>query len=411
MKLLLAILSADPSRGGAERYTIDVANRLASRGHNITVAATEFGPEGSAGSTSPGVFQKLLIATTRTTRLGRYLSFIDQLETCRSNHDVLHAMLPVRSCDIYHPHAGIAAEAVASGHAKYTSGVLRLIAMAANRVNVKRQTFANVERQLLADKPQALRKPPLVACLSDYITSALVRHYRHAGPLAHKLFNGTDLEKFSPEKAREPRGVVRARYGVQDESTAMFLMLSHDFHRKGLGPLISALGMLKSRGIGSKEGGAEGAGAMKLVVAGRDDPLPYIRQAQKLGVADLVVFAGAVSDVVSLYNAADCFVLPTRHDPCSLVVLEALAMGLPVISTAANGACEVMTQGQHGLILPDAESVGALAAALDAMMSASKRAQMKQAIAVLRPQLSLDAHIQTLEQLYELAMSRKMSQS
>ncbi len=93
---------------------------------------------------------------------------------------------------------------------------------------------------------------------------------------------------------------------------------------------------------------------MMLLVAGRDEPAKFREQAKRAGVAERVIFVGdgrGVSDPVLLYRAADFFVLPTRRDTCSLVVLEALAMGLPVITTRQNGASEAMVDGTHGNIL------------------------------------------------------------
>ena len=74
-------------------------------------------------------------------------------------------MLPVRQCDLYHPHAGLAAEAVVSGHEKY-DGVRRSMAALTNRFNRKRQTFAAVERKLLEAE-----HAPTVLCLSEYVKS------------------------------------------------------------------------------------------------------------------------------------------------------------------------------------------------------------------------------------------------
>jgi hypothetical protein len=74
-----------------------------------------------------------------------------------------------------------------------------------------------------------------------------------------------------------------------------------------------------------------------------------------------------------LLRMADFFVLPTRHDPCSLVVLESLAMGVPVISTRFNGASEIMTDGVHGYVLPEPRDVRAIAGAITKMMDAPRR--------------------------------------
>ena len=76
---------------------------------------------------------------------------------------------------------------------------------------------------------------------------------------------------------------------------------------------------------------------------------PYRRLARSLGIAQTVHFLGFHSDIRECYAASDFFVLPTYYDPCSLVVLEALACGLPVITTLQNGAGELITDGRAGL--------------------------------------------------------------
>ena len=117
-------------------------------------------------------------------------------------------------------------------------------------------------------------------------------------------------------------------------------------------------------------------------------------------VQDRVTFVGATDDIVRQYHSADYFVLPTRHDPCSLVVLEALACGLPVISTRQNGSCDVMKQNVHGIILNDAENVDALSSAMQQMNDPAIRNRMASACAALRETLSYDYHLDRLLELY-----------
>jgi len=118
-----------------------------------------------------------------------------------------------------------------------------------------------------------------------------------------------------------------------------------------------------------------------------------------------VVFAGKTDDPVSFYRAADFFLLPTRHDPCSLVVLEALAMGLPVISTVFNGACEIMTSGQHGFVLPDPSDIDAIAEAMRNLLDPQARATMSDACLMLRPRLAYEHHLDELLKIYTAAKS------
>ena len=92
--------------------------------------------------------------------------------------------------------------------------------------------------------------------------------------------------------------------------------------------------------------------------------------------------------------------LPTRQDSCSLSLLEAAAVGLPVISTSKNGACELIENGREGFVIEDPQDVGALATAMKQMLSADKRAEMSKACITLAPKLSWDVHIDRLLGIY-----------
>jgi UDP-glucose:(heptosyl)LPS alpha-1,3-glucosyltransferase len=85
------------------------------------------------------------------------------------------------------------------------------------------------------------------------------------------------------------------------------------------------------------------------------------------------------------------------------VVLEALAMGLPVLSTRFNGACEIMTSGEHGFVLDDPQDIGALSSAMRAMLDAPTRQRMRSACLALRPALSYERHLDVLTQIYQRA--------
>ena len=140
MNIALVILRADPRSGGAERYTVDLAAALAASGHAVSLLASQF------AEPLPGV-KFIALRAAAPTRLGRYLRFLSSLEQHLADHphDVVHAMLPVRQCDIYHPHAGLAAEAIRSGHEKYPSAARRFCSQIGTRFNRKRGRFAAIE--------------------------------------------------------------------------------------------------------------------------------------------------------------------------------------------------------------------------------------------------------------------------
>jgi UDP-glucose:(heptosyl)LPS alpha-1,3-glucosyltransferase len=171
-------------------------------------------------------------------------------------------------------------------------------------------------------------------------------------------------------------------------------MIAQDYHRKGLAEAIAALARIQDK-------------RLVLLVVGKQDPSAYRKLAQRQGVGDRVFFAGKTADPYAFYRSADMFVLPTRHDPCSLVVLEALAMGVPVISTIFNGACEIMEGGRHGFVLPDPADISALADSFRALLDDSARAAMSQECLGLRPRLAYDRHLDELMKIYERAVRRK----
>jgi UDP-glucose:(heptosyl)LPS alpha-1,3-glucosyltransferase len=377
MNIALVILHADPARGGAERYTIDLAAALLSRGHGVSLLAEDF------AETIPAVTRVRLGRGKGGTRVGRYVQFCEDLDrhVGDSRYDIVHAMLPVRRCDVYHPHAGIAAEAVAEGHLKYEGAVMRVVSQTANRLNRRRQRFAAVEGSLLNGT-----RPPMVICLSRYVERALGRHYPHAPGRRRVLLNGVDLRRFDPATYASAGSALRQRLGIGADKIVA-LLIAQDFARKGLHDAIAALAAVADP-------------RLVLVAVGKQDPSPYQRSSAALGVGERVIFPGPSADPRPFYQAADLFVLPTRHDPCSLVVLEALAMGVPVISTAANGACEAMTPGEQGIVLADSADIAGLAVAMRKLLDGEERRRMKEACLALRPSLSFDRHVDGLLEIY-----------
>lgn len=367
MNIALVILHADPARGGAERYTLDLAAALADRGHRVSLLATTF-------SAVPAKVLRVALDALGMTRVGRYERFLDSLDAhvAQTPYDIVHAMLPVRRCDIYHPHAGLAATAVITG-----STVSTLF-------NPRRARFAWIERALLRSP-----NPPVVLCLSDYLKQPIRGLYPLDGEHLPTLFNAVDLRRFdaggAPGEQKHP-GVVSA------------LMIAQDYERKGLRELIHAIASVA-------------APALRLDIVGKQRAARYQRLATAMGVRNRVRFHGPTGDTYPFYRSADFFVLPTKHDPCSLVVLEALAMALPVISTRFNGACEIMTDGVHGFVLPDPSDVDALADAMRKMLDPRLRAKMSQACLELRPKLSYENHLRTLLGIYRQVVESKASRA
>jgi UDP-glucose:(heptosyl)LPS alpha-1,3-glucosyltransferase len=142
-------------------------------------------------------------------------------------------------------------------------------------------------------------------------------------------------------------------------------------------------------------------------VAGSDDPGAYARLARSLGIADRVVFAGLRGDIERLYAAADLLIAPTRYDAFSNATAEALAMGLPVITTEANGAAELVAQGREGFVVGRADDVPALAGALDLLADGGLRTEMGAWARRRAESLSPAAHAEALIKILQAAVAMR----
>ncbi len=148
-------------------------------------------------------------------------------------------------------------------------------------------------------------------------------------------YNGINLEKFSPVE-EEQKFHLRAELEIPDGKIILFV--GSGFERKGLIFLIKAMQLLPED--------------FKLVVLGRDKHLKHFqRLVYKLKLEKNIFFLGASKDIVRFYQMADVFVLPTLYDPFANVCLEAMACGLPVITTTANGVAEILEEGKNGFVM------------------------------------------------------------
>ena len=158
------------------------------------------------------------------------------------------------------------------------------------------------------------------------------------------IHNGVDARQFSPGASE------RDRFGLPGEPFMLLFAGDLRVSRKNLDAVLRALVSTPAH--------------VHLAVAGilRNSPYPAI--ARELGVADRVHFLDLVKDMPALMRSVDAFVFPSRYEAMSLVMLEALAAGLPVITVATAGGSEVI-DGRCGVVLESPEDVEGLARAIE----------------------------------------------
>jgi UDP-glucose:(heptosyl)LPS alpha-1,3-glucosyltransferase len=172
------------------------------------------------------------------------------------------------------------------------------------------------------------------------------------------VYNGVDLERYSPALRSTKGAELRRTLGVPaDERVVLFL--GSGYGRKGLDVVLDAFAQV------ARAAKAANAGSARLLVVGYDSgAVRWEARAKELGLGGAVHFLGGRRDTETCYAAADLYVLPTRYDPFANTTVEALASGMPVITTTTNGASELLVEGETGTVLPRADDVPALARAL-----------------------------------------------
>ncbi len=165
--------------------------------------------------------------------------------------------------------------------------------------------------------------------------------------------NAVDAAKFNPEARLRRRQQTRAVFCFE-ESDFVLLLIGNGWKNKGLEVLLQALARLRQS-------------SLKLLVAGRDDRAPFQAQMCALQIESQVVFAEPSAEVMQFYAAADAYAGPSLHDSFALPPLEAMACGLPVITSAQNGGSQIITDGVDGYVLNDPLDAAKLAKQIQAI--------------------------------------------
>ena len=320
--------------GGAERFVARALDALRREGVAVSVIAREWQVSGD------GVAGELVRCNPPYLgRLWRDASFARAACRAVAEHgfDLVQSHERIACCDVYRAGDGVHAQWL--DNRRRALGAWGRLGIA---INPYHAYVRAAERRLFASP--RLRA---VICNSRMVAGEIRHRFGVDESRLHVIYNGIDLEDFHPALRDRHRSGQRARLGIAaDEMT--YLLVGSGFERKGVPRLLEAFARLRDK-------------RSRLLVVGADRRIgALLRRADALGLGGRVRFAGPQDEVRPWYAAADCFVLPTLYDPFPNAALEALACGLPVITSASCGAAELIAEGENGYVC-DALDVSALA--------------------------------------------------
>ena len=379
MKIALVRQRYNPY-GGAERFVERAMAALAAEDVELTLLARAW--SGAAGA---GEDRRLIRCDPfYVGRVWRDWSFARAVCAAVKAHsfDLVQSHERIACCDVYRAGDGVHRQWLANR--KRAAGVTERIALALNPYHW--YTLAAEKRLFNSPRLRA------VICNSNMVKAELRRHFGLEEAKLHVIYSGVDLDAFNPLLRQTWRKRKREELGIPDASM-VFLFVGSGFRRKGLPQLLRALG------------GVRGA---RLVVVGADKELEHLQRAAALAhLADQVHFAGGQDDVKPWYGMADCFVLPTLYDPFPNAALEAMACGLPLITSVQCGAAELVESGVEGYVCRDPLDVVELARCLN-LAAAPGQAQRMGAAARRRVEpYDLAGMAQQLTRLYSSLLRTK----
>ena len=327
--------------GGTERYLNLLSSHLIEAGHEVVVVCRS---HGSPNHPDLRFVRLRPLSIGGAARLWNFAKAAEEhLES--AGYDLRYALGKTWTHDVIRMGGGCHATYLEQAHEATRTPLERLVG-AGRRKN---RLALEIERRAFA--PGAYRQ---VITNSTLVKRDAMARHGIPEEKVRVIHNGTDTDHFHP-RHREGGGAALRRELGWDRGEEVLLFLGTGYGRKGLDLALEAAAEL-----------APQRPTLRLLVVGYDSARPsWEARAARLGLTDRVRFLGGRPDPEVCYGAADVYALPTRYDPFANSTLEAMASGLPTITTRTNGGSELIEEGVEGSVLSEAPTSIELAARVE----------------------------------------------
>lgn len=323
-------------KGGLEKYTLRIARAFAEKGCPVTILTT---------GDPPKLAGMEVISLAKTSKCSFYhITHFDALcqKWLRKHpHDIVFGM--ERTTNQTHYRAGSGVHAAYLRQRRLTDSPLKCLFFSINPLHL---ALLRMEKKAFESK--SLR---LLFTNSEMVKKEILQTYATPSEKIVVIHNGVEWKEWESD--------FKSSFNRPPSSLYHFLFVGNGYRRKGLMFLLKGLAKLTFQD-------------WRLTVVGKDKEMRYFqKQASLLGLEKRVSFQGPQPDLRPFYQAADALVIPSIYDPFANVTLEALAMGLYVVSSRFNGGHEVLTP-EGGYLIDDLTSPESMSAALSQAISHPK---------------------------------------
>lgn len=361
--------------GGGERFASEITERLA-RNENYDVH----------------VFANRWVANSARIKFHR----IPTIHFPRSLRPLFFAWYVKRSInsmnfDLVHTHHWIFNADIYSLHGTPHSSWIR---------EVQKKSLSLFDRALIAVERRAMNNggASWFLTVSTIAMEEFRKEYPNLPGRWQVVHPGVNVARFSSPDRTVCRAEIRERYGI-GTSDILLLFVGMNFEVKGLDTIVAALARART---------ARPEANIRLMVVGRGNESKYRKQTQSLGIAEAVTFAGTqVEGLERYYRAADAFIMLSKFDTFGMVVLEAMAAGLPVIVSHNVGAKDLVEEGVNGFVLPSPLDAIAAAERITRLSDTELRKEMGAGATQTASVHDWERLAEKMEHLYQKVLSRK----
>lgn len=331
--------------GGAEWDCHELSHQLVARGHDVHLVV------GECRVPPPATMTLHRVPVIRAGKLAKLASFAIRAPRAWQpiGADVVIGFGRTVGQDLFRASGGV--------HKRYLARVATergLLRDLRQRASPYHQMMLAIERRQYAAHGHGM-----VLAVSELSRQEILDTYPAMPPSRVAVLHyGVDIERFHPARRAADGAAIRTELGLS-ATQPVVLLVGTGFRRKGVDTLLD---------IWRREPPAGAA----LVVVGNDQ---YLAQRQRAArdLAGPVVFTGPRRDVERFYAAADLFALPSLHEGCPVAILEALASSLPVVTSRATGAPELLLGPLAELLVDDPRDAEAVASRLRAGLDPGRR--------------------------------------
>ena len=378
MKIALITKRVSQSFGGAERVSVNLARKLSASGHNVHILTGHIDTAIDGAKTH-------LIETVKWLSPLRLLSFQHRIKNIlrKEKFDLIYSLCQVYPVSIYRVGDGIHRHWMKVLH---PNTLLRGIKYSTSLVH-----FA---MRFLEGKIFKAGNCRLFITNSRLIKDQIMEYFQIPECRIKVVYNGVDHKLFNPDM-KKYRKTMRNKYEIGDNELVI-LFVANNWERKGLSTIIEAISKTKIDKI-------------RLIIVGRGRTRHYISLARNKSInLENIIFTGRTIDVEKYYGMADLFVLPSRYEPFSNACLEAMACGLPVVTTKTNGASELIKEGGNGFVLENWNNSDNLSEIIKKLTDNNIREEMGHNAADTAKKYTWQRHIKETDCIFEMLRNNQI---